>query len=69
MLKDYLLEKKVQFTEKLVDQDEAAKTEMLNVSGGFMGVPYIVMVKDDGTTEKIVGFDKGKLDQIIGVTQ
>jgi glutaredoxin len=69
MLKDYLLEKKVQFTEKLVDQDGVAKTEMLNVSGGFMGVPYIVVTKDDGTAEKIVGFDKGKLDQIIGATQ
>lgn len=65
MLKDYLTSKNISFVEKLVDQDETAKTEMASVSGGFLGVPFTVITKDDGTKETVVGFDKGKLEQII----
>ncbi|KKR49864.1 MAG: Glutaredoxin [Candidatus Curtissbacteria bacterium GW2011_GWA1_40_16] len=64
MLKNYLKEKNVSFEEKQVDQDDSAKEEMLADSGGFMGVPFTVVVKDDGAKETIVGFDKGKFDQI-----
>lgn len=62
MLKDFLKEKGVPFTEKLVDQDEAAKVEMMASSGDFLGVPFTVIAKDDGTKETILGFDKGKLE-------
>lgn len=62
MLKDFLKEKGVSFSEKLVDQDEAAKAEMMASSGGFLGVPFTVITKDDGTKETILGFDKGKLE-------
>ncbi len=65
MLKDYLTSKNVDYVEKLVDQDESAKIEMASVSGGFLGVPFTVITKDDGTSENIIGFDKGKLDQIL----
>lgn len=65
MLKDYLNQKQVSFEEKLVDQDEKAKEEMGVASGGFLGTPFIVITKDDGTKEKVIGFDKGKLDQIL----
>ncbi len=65
MLKDYLSAKGVSFVEKLVDQDEKAREEMSNISGGFLGVPFTVITKDDGTKETIVGFDKGKLDNLI----
>ena len=69
MLKDYLKEKKLTFTEKLVDLDETAKTEMATSSGGFLGVPFISIVKDDGTKETVVGFDKGKIDAILGIQE
>lgn len=65
MLKDYLVSKNISFEEKLVDQDEEAKLEMAQVSGGFLGVPFSVVVKDDGTKETIIGFDKGKLEKIL----
>ena len=65
MLKDYLTSKNVDYVEKLVDQDESAKIEMASVSGGFLGVPFTVITKDDGISENIIGFDKGKLDQIL----
>jgi len=67
MLKDYLLSRQKQFTEKLVDQDAVAKKEMMESSGGFLGVPYTIVVKDDGTKESIVGFDKGKFETLLGV--
>ena len=67
MLKDYLKEKNFTFTEKLVDVDEAAKTEMIASSGGFLGVPFTSIVRDDGTKETVVGFDKGKLNSVLGI--
>jgi glutaredoxin 3 len=69
MLKDYLKEKSLSFTEKLVDLDETAKTEMMASSGGFMGVPFTLVMKDDGTKETIVGFDKGKINSILGIQE
>lgn len=65
MLKSYLTEKNIPFTEKLVDMDEKAKEEMLSVSGGFLGVPFTVITKDGGSSETIIGFDKGKLESIL----
>ena len=66
MLKDYLKERSLSFTEKLVDLDETAKTEMVASSGGFLGVPFVAITKDDGTKETVVGFDKGKISTILG---
>ncbi len=66
MLKSYLDEKSVSYTEKLVDQDEAAREEMTKASGGFLGVPFIVVQKN-GETETIIGFDKGKVNQVLGL--
>lgn len=69
MLKDYLGKNKIAFTEKLVDQDDAARDEMMKESGGFLGVPYTVIVKDDGSKETIVGFDKGKINSVLGIQE
>lgn len=67
MLKDYLLSKNISFVEKLVDIDDAALKEMGEASGGFLGVPFIVIGKDDGTRETVIGFDRGKLNSILGI--
>lgn len=69
MLKDYLGEKQIAFSEKLIDLDEKAKDEMESVSNGFFGVPFVVISKDDGTKETVLGFDKGKLDSILEIKQ
>lgn len=66
MLKDYFKEKSIPFTEKMVDTDDVAREEMMAVSGGFLGVPYTVITKD-GSKEGVIGFDKGKLDTILGI--
>lgn len=67
MLKKYFTEKNVAFIEKLVDQDDTARIEMTKLSDGFLGVPYTVIAKDGGTVEKIIGFDKAKIDSILGL--
>lgn len=64
-LKDYLISKQIIFEEKLVDQDDSVKSAMLIESGGFLGVPFSVITKDDGTKETVVGFDRGKLEQVL----
>lgn len=67
MLKDYLKEKNITFTEKLVDQDEAARDEMAVASGGFLGVPFTLILTDGSSKETIIGFDKGKLNSVLGI--
>lgn len=68
MLKEYLDGKSISYTEKLVDQDDAAREEMTKASGGFLGVPYSIITKDDGTKENVIGFDKGKINSVLGLS-
>ncbi len=68
MLKDYLTQKGVAFSEKLTDQDQKIQEEMVALSDGFLGVPFTVIQKPDGQTEKIVGFNKTKIDAVVGIT-
>lgn len=65
MVKDYLISKNVSFIEKMVDQNDEARLEMAELSGGFLGVPFTVITKDDGVKENVIGFDKGKLEKIL----
>ena len=56
--KEYLSGKGINYTEKNVQSDTEARKELLAM--GYRGVPVIVV---DG--EEIVGFDKGRLDQLL----
>jgi glutaredoxin 3 len=67
MLKDYLKGRNFTFVEKLVDTDDAAKTEMMASSGGFLGVPFMVISLDSGVKETVLGFDKGKIDRVLNI--
>ncbi|MCL5774307.1 MAG: hypothetical protein M1536_08030 [Firmicutes bacterium] len=66
MEKAFLDEKRVKYENISVDQDEKGLQEMFSLSGQ-MGVPFTVITKDDGTLEKILGFDKAKLTQALGL--
>lgn len=68
MLKDFLTEKNINFTEKLVDMDEAAREEMMTSSGGFLGVPFTTVLTQNGNKETILGFDKGKLSSVLNIS-
>ena len=69
MLKDYLTQKGFTYEEKLVDQDDLAKDEMSKESNGFLGVPFSLVRKEDGTKATIIGFDKGKINEILGIQE
>lgn len=66
MLKDYLSQHSIAFKEKLVDQDDQAREQMMKESGGFLGVPF-VLVEKNKQKETIVGFDKTKINQLLGL--
>ena len=62
--KEFLKANKVKFSEIDVAEDEKGRDEMIEKSGQ-MGVPVIIVVKDDDTEEVIVGFDQGKLKSVL----
>ncbi len=66
MLKEFLQSYGVEFTEKLVDQDDVAREEMVAISGGFLGVPFVVINKDN-KRETVIGFDKAKISQLLQI--
>jgi len=65
MLTKYLEDKGIEFTEKRVDTDKQAEEEMMQSSGGFLGVPFTVIDKDNGR-ETVIGFDQNKLNSLFG---
>lgn len=56
--KDYLRGRGIEFEEKNVQTDAAARKEL--ISKGYMGVPVISV---DG--QDVVGFDKSKLEELL----
>jgi glutaredoxin-like YruB-family protein len=66
MEKEYLDEKGVKYENIEVDHNVKAAQEMLEKSGQ-MGVPFTVIKKEDDHEETILGFDKEKLDQVLGL--
>ena len=67
MLETYLEEKNIKFVKKIVDQDDVARKELEGQSNGFLGVPFTVVVKEDGSKEQIIGFDQNKVNSVLGI--
>jgi len=67
MLEDFLKSKNLTYTKKIVDQDDAAKDEMMKESKGFLGVPYTTITKPDGSKDDVIGFDQAKISTILGL--
>jgi hypothetical protein len=64
MLKRWLDDKKIAYTDYLVDQNQYAAQNMIRLSGQ-MGVPFSTVEHDDGSIEKILGFDRGRFEAAI----
>jgi glutaredoxin len=62
MAKEYLASKKIPYTEIDVSTDVAKQQELITKTGQY-GVPVIEV---DG--KLIIGFDKRKLDEYLGIT-
>lgn len=66
-LKEYLKSKNVAYEEVVVDKQPGEEQNLLDTCGS-MGVPCSHITKDDGTEVKILGFDKAKVDETLGLT-
>ncbi len=62
----WLEENKVKFRHILVDLDQKAAEEMVRKTGQ-MGVPVTEIVYDNDEEEYIIGFDKQRLSEILGI--
>jgi glutaredoxin 3 len=66
-LRTWLDERKFSYDYKLIDEDAAMMEEYLAVSDGIIGVPFTVIKNESGETFKILGFDKRKLQNALGL--
>ncbi|HCR42171.1 TPA: NrdH-redoxin [Patescibacteria group bacterium] len=66
MLKEWLTEKKVAFTDINVAADPARGVEMIQKTGQ-MGVPVSVISFEDGKEEVVLGFDQERIAKILGI--
>lgn len=66
MLKSYLRSKDIAYNEKEVDQDPALAEEMVAKSHQ-MGVPFTIVEQDDGKEVGVLGFDRRRIDQLLGI--
>lgn len=62
MLKSWLDDKNVEYTEYLVDKNPYA-AQMMFEKSGQMGVPFSVIEHDDGTVDQILGFDRPTFEE------
>jgi len=66
MVKRWLDEQSMSYDDVRVDNDRVAAQKMVTLSGQ-MGVPFTTIEKDNGTMEKILGFDIANLRRVLGV--
>lgn len=62
MLKRWLDEQKISYTDYLVDQNPIAAQAMIQQSGQ-QGVPFTTIEHEDGSTDKILGFDRARFEE------
>ena len=67
MVKKWLADNKISYTEYLVDKNPYAAQLMVQLSGQ-RGVPFTTVESDDGSVDKIIGFDRARLSQAVGVS-
>lgn len=65
MAKEFLTQHSIAFENIDVSADEKKVEEMVAKSGQ-RGVPVIVINKDDGKEEVVIGFDKTQLNEALG---
>jgi len=68
MAKKFFKEKNVAFTEKDVSGDVSSAQEMIEKSGQ-MGVPVTIVTDEAGKETLIIGFDRPRLAQALGVSE
>ena len=67
MAKEFFQANNVQYEEFDVASDEAKRNEMVEMTGQ-MGVPVIAVADEGGQPDIVIGFDKGHLAGLLGIT-
>lgn len=62
----YLAEHGLTATEIILDQTKDQLEAFAKASSGFCGVPFTLVTADDGNIETVQGFNKQKLDTLLG---
>lgn len=68
MLKRWLDDRSLKYTNHNVDEDSNAANEMVHLSGQ-MGVPFSTIELDDGRMAKILGFDVEKFEAVFSAAK
>lgn len=66
MAKEFFKSNGVDFEEFDVSAEQDRLDQMVEKSGQ-MGVPVIIIIKEDGGEEVVVGFDEGKIKGLLGL--
>lgn len=66
MEKEYLDSRGIKYENFFVDQDPSKAEEMSKLSGQ-LGVPFTVITDDLGKQIQILGFDREKLNESLGI--
>ena len=66
MLRGYLNDKDIKYDVKMADEDQAIAKELYEKSGQ-LGVPFTVITDEDGNEEKILGFDRQRIDSALNI--
>ncbi|MBI3341953.1 glutaredoxin family protein [Candidatus Curtissbacteria bacterium] len=66
MQMEYLDSKNVKYQRILVDEHPEEAQKMIAISGQ-MGVPFTVIDLDNGERETILGFDRKRIDEALGL--
>lgn len=65
--KEYLSSKGIKYENVFVDEDAKQAEEMVKISNQ-MGVPFTVILDDSGKQTTILGFDKDRINQALGIS-
>ena len=65
MLKNWLDSKQVKYTNYNVDVNPIAAQQMMRVSEGQRGVPFSTIEHEDGSIDKIIGFDRQQFEAVL----
>lgn len=66
MLKSYLSSKGIEYEVKMADESQDIARELYEKSGQ-LGVPFTIVTDENGQEEKILGFDRGRVDAVLGL--
>lgn len=68
MLKDYLKKHDIEYEEVFIDTDPSGVAQVIDTCGS-MATPCTHITLDNGEEIRIVGFDKPKFDEVLGIAQ